>query len=84
MATNMSLKIDNIDCLRRSVSQIIQFQKNINISRHFELEIALAIPASKNENITETTQQDKSCPFICLVLYFNFSPLEVLSRHSDP
>ena len=51
---NMLLKIENIVCGRRSISQIIQFKrcifkKNINIFRHLKLEIALAIPASNDE-----------------------------------
>ena len=49
----MSLKYDNMVCGRRSVNQIIQFErcifsKNTNIFRHLKLEIALVIPASNN------------------------------------
>ena len=49
----MSLKIDIIVCDRRSVSQTIQFifSQNINMFRLLELEIALAIPASNDENL---------------------------------
>ena len=51
---NVSLKIDNVVCVRSSVSQIIQlricvFLKNINIFHHLELEFAIAIPASNEE-----------------------------------
>ena len=46
--------MDNIVCGRCSVSQITQlrrciFSKNINIFRHLELEIALAIPGPNDE-----------------------------------
>ena len=52
---NMSLKMDNIVCGGCSISQITQFKrsqflKNINIFCHLKLEIALAIPASNDEN----------------------------------
>ena len=45
---NMPLKMDNMACGRRSISQIIQFKrclfsKNINIFSHLKLDIALAI-----------------------------------------
>ena len=47
--------VDNIVCGRFSVSQITQFRrctfsKNINMFRHLELDIVLAIPASNDEN----------------------------------
>ena len=46
--------MENILCGGCSVSQIIQFRrriflKKINIFRHLELEIALAIPAPNDE-----------------------------------
>ena len=52
--TNMPLKMGNIVCGGRSIGQITQFRrclfsKNINISCHLKLEIALAIPASNDE-----------------------------------
>ena len=62
---NMSLKMDNMVCVRCSISQIIQFKrclfsKIINIFCHLKLEIALAIPASNDEkyNITNSAGQD--------------------------
>ena len=60
----MSLKMDNMVCGGRPVSQIIQFKiclfsKNINIFRHLQLEIALAIPASNEKKYNIPIQHDK-------------------------
>ena len=60
----MPLKMDNMVCGRRPVSQLIQFKiclfkKNINLFRHLKLEIALAIPAANDEkyNIANSAGQ---------------------------
>ena len=69
----MSLKMDNIVCGGRSISQITQFKrclfkKNIYIFCQLKVEIALTIPASNDEkyNITNSAGQGLTHHFASL------------------